>query len=255
MARTIAQTRADVAEIKPDAAPGDRATGPEPAAATDIFAAAERLQDMAWTMRERGLDMSTCDQINELAGAILSASSLRDPGDQRAQKLGEVLKYLERRVDTMLALPPVIAASALRAGTETRATPPAAMARSRASPAASRRMPPGGPHEGSGAQDGHRRRSAEADAGLPACRCCGRWQRSCNRGTSPSRSGGTRSPTARDPRPLGGRRGTSLHQTGAAGRCSLVPNRLRRAERAEARTPRGWRPSLSTSCSSPWTCQ
>jgi hypothetical protein len=102
MARTIAQTRADVAEIKPDAAPGDKATQPETDAESDIFAAAERLQDTAWSMRERGLDMATCDQISELAGAILTASSLRDPSNQRTQKLGEVLKYLERRIDAML---------------------------------------------------------------------------------------------------------------------------------------------------------
>ena len=31
--------------------------------ASDAFAAAERIQEVAWTMRERGLDPSTCDQI------------------------------------------------------------------------------------------------------------------------------------------------------------------------------------------------
>src|SRR4051794_33348028 len=67
MARTIAQTRADVAEIKPEPAADSAATpepGPDPDAASEVFAAAERLQDMAWTMRERGIEMSTCDQIS-----------------------------------------------------------------------------------------------------------------------------------------------------------------------------------------------
>ena len=98
MARTIAQTCADVAEAKPTPV-AEVACDP---AATDIFAAAGRLQDVAWTMRERGLDMTMCDQIADLSSAILSASSLRNPNDGRAQKLGEVLRSLERRIDAML---------------------------------------------------------------------------------------------------------------------------------------------------------
>jgi hypothetical protein len=96
MARTIAQTRADVAEAKPE-------RSPSAASGTDVFAAAGRLQDVAWTMRERGLDMAMCDQISDLSTAILSASSLRaNPNDGRAQKLAEVLNSLERRIDAML---------------------------------------------------------------------------------------------------------------------------------------------------------
>jgi len=95
MAKTIAQTRADVAESKPAPAVAEMAT--------DIFAVAGRLQDVAWTMRERGLDMAMCDQIADLSCAILSASSLRNPNDGRAQKLGEVLRSLERRIDVMLS--------------------------------------------------------------------------------------------------------------------------------------------------------
>jgi hypothetical protein len=101
MARTIAQTRADVAEIKPDAPDDGKPAAPADDAA-DVVAAAERLQDLTWTMRERGFNMSTCDQISELAGIILGASSVRAPDDQRARKLGEALKYLEQRVDAML---------------------------------------------------------------------------------------------------------------------------------------------------------
>jgi hypothetical protein len=97
MARTIAQTRADVAEAKP--VPTVEAASDS---ATDIFAAAGRLQEVAWTMRERGLDMAMCDQIADLSSAILSASSLRNPNDGRAQQLGEVLRSLERRIDFML---------------------------------------------------------------------------------------------------------------------------------------------------------
>ena len=72
------------------------------AAAREVFAAAERIHEVAWTMRERGLDPSTCDQIEALSVSILSASSLRDPNNGRAHKLGEVLRYLERRINAML---------------------------------------------------------------------------------------------------------------------------------------------------------
>jgi hypothetical protein len=98
MARTIAQTRADVAEAKPE-----RTASPSAACGTDVFAAAGRLQEVAWTMREHGLDMAMCDQITDLSTAILSASSLRNnPNDGRAQKLAEVLNSLEQRIDAML---------------------------------------------------------------------------------------------------------------------------------------------------------
>jgi len=98
MARTIAQTRADVAEAKPE-----RSATSSAGSGTDVFAAAGRLQEVAWTMRERGLDMAMCDQIADLATAILSASSLRNnPNDGRAQKLAEVLRSLEQRIEGML---------------------------------------------------------------------------------------------------------------------------------------------------------
>jgi hypothetical protein len=103
MARTIAVTRAEVAEIKPEARaeskPASERRAPE---GSDVFATAERIQDVAWTMRERGFDPRTCEQIETLARSILSASALRDPNDHRTGKLGEVLQYLEQRIDRML---------------------------------------------------------------------------------------------------------------------------------------------------------
>jgi hypothetical protein len=98
MARAIAQTRAEVAEL-----PAARLGQAEAVtAAREVFAAAERIHEVAWTLRERGLDASTCDQIEAVAVSILSASSLRDPNNGRAHMLGEVLQYLERRINAML---------------------------------------------------------------------------------------------------------------------------------------------------------
>jgi hypothetical protein len=66
----------------------------------NVFVLAERLQDLAWIMRERALDQRICEQMEALGAAILSASSLRDPG--RLQKLSEALGHLEQRVQRMI---------------------------------------------------------------------------------------------------------------------------------------------------------
>jgi hypothetical protein len=102
MAQAITQTRAEVAEIKAEAA---GASGPLPQAPPppgDVFAAAERIRDVTWAMRGHGFDPATCGQLEELAATILSASALRDPTDRRAHKLGEVLQYLEHRIAKLI---------------------------------------------------------------------------------------------------------------------------------------------------------
>ena len=93
--------RDQIRRIAPGIGAGRHPTPPPPKT-RDVFAAAERIRDVTWAMRGHGFDPSTCDQLEELAGTILSASSLRDPTDRRARKLSEVLQYLERRIDTLL---------------------------------------------------------------------------------------------------------------------------------------------------------
>jgi hypothetical protein len=107
MAQAITRTRAEVAEIRAEAASppesaARHAATPRPPQAQDVFAAAERIRDVTWAMRGHGFEPATCDQLEELAASILSASALRDPSDHRASKLSEVLQYLERRIDTLL---------------------------------------------------------------------------------------------------------------------------------------------------------
>jgi hypothetical protein len=102
MAAAITQTRAEVAGTEAAASPigsGQRARQP---AAEGVFAAAERIRDVTWAMRGHGFDPSTCEQLEELAATILSASALRDPTDRRARKLGEVLRYLEQRIAQLI---------------------------------------------------------------------------------------------------------------------------------------------------------
>jgi hypothetical protein len=110
MAKAITTTRADVAATAPpaqvSAEPHGSAAPPDDAQAASasphVLAAAERIADVAWTMRERGFDPKTCDQIEALAASILTAPFLRQADDQRAQQLSEVLVYLERRVNSMI---------------------------------------------------------------------------------------------------------------------------------------------------------
>jgi chemotaxis protein CheZ len=100
MARTIAQTRAAVAESRPD--PSQHPAAETTDESADVAAAAERLRQIAWTMRACGIDLPASDQIGQIADTILSADALRNLGDQRAHKLTEALHYLEHRIDRML---------------------------------------------------------------------------------------------------------------------------------------------------------
>jgi hypothetical protein len=136
MAKAITTTRAEVAAIAPQAQPQVRTEpdGPDApsddaraaSASPDVLAAAERIADVAWTMRERGIDPKTCDQLEALAASILKAPFLRQADDQRAQQLSEVLVYLERRVNGMLeacTAAPALAESQARSEPDT-ASPP-----------------------------------------------------------------------------------------------------------------------------------
>ena len=67
-----------------------------------VAAAAGRLRAMAIRLRACGIGLETSEQIEQLAETLRSATALHDPTDHRAQKLSEVLQYLEFRMDQML---------------------------------------------------------------------------------------------------------------------------------------------------------
>jgi len=97
-ARAIAQARALVARanLQP-------AHPPEPfPAELDIASAAGRLREIARAMRTYGVEPGTSEQIEQIAQAILATSALQDPADHRAQRLAEVLHYLEHRIERLL---------------------------------------------------------------------------------------------------------------------------------------------------------
>jgi chemotaxis regulatin CheY-phosphate phosphatase CheZ len=72
------------------------------AATSDILAAAEKIQETAFTMREAGGNSSLCDLIDEQATLIYMASSFQDLTAQRTRKVIDALGFLEKRILAMV---------------------------------------------------------------------------------------------------------------------------------------------------------
>jgi hypothetical protein len=112
MAKAIAQTRTEIASIKPDGdAKGSLSEASEELdsivntterATSDILAAAEHVQEIAWTLRERGADQEVCDALDRRATDIYTACSFQDLTGQRTRKVVEVLRFLEERIRAMI---------------------------------------------------------------------------------------------------------------------------------------------------------
>jgi hypothetical protein len=112
MAKAIAHTRAEIASIKPE---GDYKGSLSEAteeldsiihttehATSDILAAAEQVQEIAWTLREHGTDTDSCDALDRRAADIYTACSFQDLTGQRTRKVVEVLRFLEDRIKSMI---------------------------------------------------------------------------------------------------------------------------------------------------------
>jgi hypothetical protein len=111
MSKAIARTHAEIAAIKPDDATGGRfvmASGEldsivlaTESATSDILAAAEHVQEAAWTLREAEADAALCDMLDERATEIYTACSFQDLTSQRIRKVIDALGFLEKRVNAM----------------------------------------------------------------------------------------------------------------------------------------------------------
>jgi len=112
MAKAIARTKAEVAALRPDIEePGkfsevtaelDSIVQMTETATSDILAAAEQVQEIAWTLREQGIDPDLCDLINARATDIYIACTFQDLTGQRTGKVIQVLRYLEGRINAMI---------------------------------------------------------------------------------------------------------------------------------------------------------
>src|SRR6266571_875342 len=112
MAKAIARTKAEIAAIKPDVedsgkfgevtAELDSIVQTTETATSDILAAAEQVQEIAWTLREQGIEPEVCDLINAKATDIYTACAFQDLTGQRTGKVIQVLRYLEGRINAMI---------------------------------------------------------------------------------------------------------------------------------------------------------
>jgi chemotaxis protein CheZ len=114
MSKAIARTKTEIAAMKPDADHHgkfgkaseelDSVVQQTEAATSDILACAERIQEMAWTLREQGVDGQVCDLLDANATEVYTACSFQDLTGQRTRKVIGVLHYLESRINAMIEI-------------------------------------------------------------------------------------------------------------------------------------------------------
>ncbi|MEQ9226344.1 MAG: hypothetical protein RLO15_08315 [Parvibaculum sp.] len=113
MRRAIGEARQAIAQVKPgerrnhdDAGPEELAAIAEASAraAGDIAQAAERLQEIAETLRGGGVDADLCDEIETHATGIFMASAYQEMTGSRIGLIVEALGEMETRVARAAAL-------------------------------------------------------------------------------------------------------------------------------------------------------
>jgi chemotaxis protein CheZ len=112
MSKAISRTKAEIASIKPDAAHHgkfgeateelDSIVASTETATSDILAAAEQIQEIAWTLREHGVEPEVCDLLDTKATDVYTACSFQDLTGQRTRKVIQVMRYLEGRINAMI---------------------------------------------------------------------------------------------------------------------------------------------------------
>jgi chemotaxis protein CheZ len=114
MSEAIARTRREIAQIKPPmqfdeqlvsaTAELDHIVEATEKATSDILAAAEDIQEAAWTLRERGAETALCDKIDQRATDIYTACSFQDITGQRTDKVVRALRFIEQRINAMIEI-------------------------------------------------------------------------------------------------------------------------------------------------------
>ncbi len=114
MMNAITRTKAEIASMQPagsDRNQFDHASvelssivDSTEKATSDILAAAERVQEIAWTLREQGVDATVCDLIDAQATEVYTACSFQDITGQRTRKVIDVMRFLEARIEAMIKI-------------------------------------------------------------------------------------------------------------------------------------------------------
>ena len=112
MARRIAQTEREIRSIRPDGSANsqylsasdelDSVVGTTEQATSSILSAAEKVQEHAWTMRERDGDVAECDRLDACATEIYTACAFQDVTAQRIRKVVGTLQFLDHRLRALV---------------------------------------------------------------------------------------------------------------------------------------------------------
>lgn len=114
MSASIAQTRREIAAIKPETSGNNRiveateeldfVVRSTERATAEILTAAEGIQTLAGELKSKGVDAAACDELETHATNLMIACSFQDLTGQRMTKVVNVLRYLEQRVNTMIEI-------------------------------------------------------------------------------------------------------------------------------------------------------
>ncbi len=114
MSEAIARTRREIAQIRPPfqfdqqlvsaTEELDQIVEATEKATSEILAAAEDIQEAAWTLRERGTEVALCDRIDRRATDIYTACSFQDLTGQRTDKVVRALHFIESRINAMIKI-------------------------------------------------------------------------------------------------------------------------------------------------------
>lgn len=106
MRDAIERTRGDVAAIKPPDQPAreglDHIAAATEKATSEILDAAEKIQEVGWTLREKGLDTDLCDKLDQHVADLYMTCSFQDITGQRTKKVVKVLGFIEQRLNAMI---------------------------------------------------------------------------------------------------------------------------------------------------------
>ncbi len=69
----------------------------------DVLNATERIQEVAWMLRERGMPASICNELDTLTAEVYGVCGAQDLNHRRIVLLTDLLRLVESRVETMLA--------------------------------------------------------------------------------------------------------------------------------------------------------
>lgn len=114
MSEAIVRTRHEIAQIHPNHAFDkqlihaseelDRIVEATEKATSEILSAAEDIQEIAWTLREKDVAVEHCDRLDQRAIDIYTACSFQDSTGQRTGKVVRTLRFIEQRINAMIKI-------------------------------------------------------------------------------------------------------------------------------------------------------